>query len=83
MFSRHVVGALVAIVAASVTSTAANAQAAPGHFEWRSTLQPGPRAPLTAPRRVWVESANAPSTVSQPGARPLDSASPCPPPPRS
>lgn len=31
-----------------------------GHYEWRSSPQLGPRAPLRAPMRVWV-----PSQVAQ------------------
>ncbi|MDB5711680.1 MAG: hypothetical protein JWL96_3750 [Sphingomonas bacterium] len=27
-----------------------------GHFEWRNTASAGPRAPLSAPQRVWISS---------------------------
>ena len=54
-----------AIVAASISAfTVAPAFAlgdaaspAQGHYEWQRAPQSGPRAPLQAPRRVWVPDA--------------------------
>lgn len=50
-------GALALLSAAPALAESPDA-AAPrqGHFEWRSTASTGPRAPLTAPQRVWVSS---------------------------
>lgn len=50
-------GAIVLLSAAPALAGSLN-QTAPGqgHFEWRNTASAGPRAPLTAPRRVWVSS---------------------------
>ncbi|MGL4302935.1 MAG: hypothetical protein ACRCS5_09545 [Sphingomonas sp.] len=54
-----------AVIAASISAFtlapafaqgAASGQAQ-GHYEWQRTPQYGPRAPLTAPRRVWVPDA--------------------------
>lgn len=49
-----------ALAAASILPAAAQAAdqpAASGHYEWRAQPQFGPRAPLAAPRRVWVADA--------------------------
>lgn len=35
----------------------APAPSAQGHYEWRQSPNYGPRAPFTAPRRVWVPDA--------------------------
>jgi hypothetical protein len=43
-----------AIAPASAQGSASSGQ---GHYEWRSAPQYGPRAPLQAPRRVWVSDA--------------------------
>jgi hypothetical protein len=48
-----------ALGAALIASAAAYAADAPqksgsGHYEWRQVPQFGPKAPLTAPQRVWV-----------------------------
>ncbi len=47
-----------ALAAATILPAAAQAadQSAPvsGHYEWRVQPQFGPRAPLAAPRRVWI-----------------------------
>ena len=84
MSHHFVVGALgVAVVIASSASAAANPQTPSGHFEWRSTAQPGPRAPITAPRRVWIASPNDPSATRQPQSMPRNRATPCPPPHKS
>lgn len=59
---------IVAGVAALLAATSASASPPPkgGHFEWRSSAQaPGPRAPIAAPRRVWVSS---PIATSDAGA---------------
>lgn len=55
---------IVAGVAALLAATSAPASpvAKDGHYEWRSSAQaPGPRAPIAAPRRVWVSSPGATS----------------------
>ncbi|WP_372851666.1 hypothetical protein [Sphingomonas sp.] len=57
----------MAIVAAAALLSATPALASPaqattpdqGHFEWRAAPQAGPRAPIAAPRRVWVGSPSA------------------------
>lgn len=50
--------AMMAALALGVTSTSAFASTvslmAGGHYEWHQSYQPGPRAPLAAPQRVWV-----------------------------
>jgi hypothetical protein len=54
-----------AVIAASISAfTIAPAFAqgdavtsAQGHYEWRRAPQSGPRAPLQAPRRVWIPDA--------------------------
>jgi hypothetical protein len=56
---------VAAIVAASISAfTIAPAFArgdaasqAQGHYEWQRAPQSGPRAPLQAPRRVWIPDA--------------------------
>lgn len=84
MSNHFVVGALgVAAALASSASIAAVPQTPSGHFEWRPTAQSGPRAPLTAPRRVFIASPNAPSATRQPQSIPRNPATPCPPPHKS
>jgi hypothetical protein len=57
---------VVAGVAALLAATSASPAPKDGHFEWRSSAQaPGPRAPIAAPRRVWVSS---PAATSDAGA---------------
>jgi hypothetical protein len=53
-------------VSSLVAATPALAQpsANDGHYEWRSTVQPGPRSPVSAPQRVWVGTAMMPTTTS-------------------
>lgn len=51
-----------AIIAASISAFSiapafAQGDATQGHYEWRQAPQYGPRAPLQAPRRVWVPDA--------------------------
>ena len=47
--------AVLALGAASTVAFAADSGARPGgHYEWRQVPQFGPKAPMTAPRRVWV-----------------------------
>lgn len=46
------------IIASAFTFTSAFAQGGAdcmGHYEWRSAPQYGPRAPMQAPKRVWVQ----------------------------
>jgi hypothetical protein len=62
--SHHFLVGALGVAAASLGGASAAAQTLPGHFEWRSTVPPGPRAPLTAPRRVWID--NRPSDQGQP-----------------
>jgi opacity protein-like surface antigen len=51
----------LAVVSAVLVSSAALAAPlpAPGHFEWRSASQTGPRAAPVAPHRVWIADASA------------------------
>ena len=53
--------ATLAVLALGITSTAAfaaDSDSRPGgHYEWRQVPQFGPKAPLTAPHRVWVPDA--------------------------
>ena len=50
--------AVLALGAASTAAFAADSgQPMGGHYEWRQVPQAGPKAPLTAPRRVWVPDA--------------------------
>lgn len=53
-------------VSSLVAATPALAQpsANDGHYEWRSTVQPGPRSPVSAPQRVWVGTTMMPTTTS-------------------
>lgn len=46
----------LAITAPAFAQGAASSQAQ-GHYEWQRAPQYGPRAPLQAPRRVWVPDA--------------------------
>ena len=47
--------AVLALGAASTAAFAADSSARPGgHYEWRQVPQFGPKAPMAAPRRVWV-----------------------------
>jgi len=53
-------GAIVLLSAAPALAASLNEPASQqGHFEWRNTASAGPRAQLTAPRRVWVSSGSA------------------------
>ncbi len=58
MNSLRFVAATFAALSLAGAAGAAFAQApagtSAGHYEWRSVPQYGPRAPLTAPQRVWV-----------------------------
>lgn len=50
--------AVLALSAASTAAFAENSDRRPGgHYEWHQVPQFGPKAPLTAPRRVWVPDA--------------------------
>lgn len=49
--------AIVAVSSASASPINAENQKQAGHWEWRSGPSYGPRAPVTAPRRVWVADA--------------------------
>ncbi len=50
--------AVLALGTASTAAFAADSDAPKGgHYEWRQVPQFGPKAPLTAPRRVWVPDA--------------------------
>lgn len=44
-------------VASPALAQDAPAASAQGHYEWRQSPNYGPRAPFTAPRRVWVPDA--------------------------
>lgn len=66
MSSFHVVAIVAAIVSFVSGANAASAQtdlASTGHYAWRQVAQFGPRAPLPAPRRIWVP-AGAKATMS-------------------
>ncbi len=54
MKAKFVVAAVVAAFSFAGAASAAPADASTGHYEWRAASQHGPRAPLTAPQRVWV-----------------------------
>jgi hypothetical protein len=56
-----VLAGVAALLAA--TSATASAMTDGGRYEWRPGVQtPGPRAPIAAPRRVWVPSMMASNT---------------------
>lgn len=63
MRTLKIAAAIVAASASAFTFAPAFAQnSAPdarpgGHYEWRQMPQFGPKAPMTAPRRVWVPDA--------------------------
>lgn len=44
-------------ITAPVFAQDASTSGARGHYEWRQSPNYGPRAPFTAPRRVWVPDA--------------------------
>jgi hypothetical protein len=47
--------AVLALGAVSTAAFATDSDARPGgHYEWHQVPQHGPKAPLTAPQRVWV-----------------------------
>ena len=46
-----------AISAFTIAPAFAQGEASQGHYEWQQTPQYGPRAPLQAPKRVWVPDA--------------------------
>lgn len=57
-----IVAAIVAASISAFTIAPAFAQGdaagpAQGHYEWQRAPQSGPRAPLQAPRRIWVPDA--------------------------
>jgi hypothetical protein len=57
MKTFKIAAALVAASTSAFTIAPAFAQGHPagqGHYEWRQAAQYGPRAPLQAPKRVWV-----------------------------
>jgi hypothetical protein len=56
MKTKHFVAAMAAFLSFAGVAYAAPApvDASTGHYEWRQTPSYGPRAPLAAPRRVWV-----------------------------
>lgn len=60
MSNRIVAGALgvaaLLVAAPALASTPPAAAPGQGHFEWRAGTQASPRAPLSAPRRVWIPS---------------------------
>lgn len=63
MKTLKIAAAIVAASASAFTFAPAFAQDAAsdarpgGHYEWRQVPQFGPKAPLTAPRHVWVPDA--------------------------
>lgn len=46
-----------AISAFTIAPAVAQGDASQGHYEWQQAPQYGPRAPLQAPKRVWVSDA--------------------------
>jgi hypothetical protein len=46
-----------ALVSASPALASTDGPPRAGHYEWQAGTAAGPRAPLAAPRRVWVSSA--------------------------
>jgi hypothetical protein len=50
----YLAAALAAATILPAAAQAADQPATSGHYEWRVQPQFGPRAPLAAPRRVWV-----------------------------
>jgi hypothetical protein len=62
MKTFKIVAAVIAASISAFTIAPAFAQStassqAQGHYEWQRAPQSGPRAPLQAPRRVWVPDA--------------------------
>lgn len=58
----HIFAFRAALAAALMTgagSGTAFAQAASGHWAWKTAPQAGPRAPFPAPKRIWVVDAVA------------------------
>jgi hypothetical protein len=63
--------AALSSLALSTTASAADPQPSHGHYEWRQGPQFGPRAPLTAPRRIWVnDEPTAPAEIAPADAMP-------------
>ncbi|MES2290916.1 MAG: hypothetical protein V4530_14370 [Pseudomonadota bacterium] len=61
MKTFNIAAAIVAATVSALTFSPAFAQASAtsssqGHYEWRAAPQFGPRAPLQAPKRVWISS---------------------------
>lgn len=58
MTTRLFAAVLGASALVSASPALASTQATPraGHFAWQAGTAAGPRAPLAAPRRVWVSS---------------------------
>ncbi len=56
MKTFHLVAAVAVVLPFAGAAYAASApvDASAGHYEWRQTPSYGPRAPLAAPRRIWV-----------------------------
>lgn len=57
MKTLKIAAAIIAASASTFTFAPAFAQegaSGTGHYEWRSAPQYGPRAPMQAPKRVWV-----------------------------
>ncbi|AOH87116.1 hypothetical protein AWL63_23360 (plasmid) [Sphingomonas panacis] len=54
MKTKYVVAAVAAAFSFAGAASAAPADGSTGHYEWRQAPSYGPRAPLAAPRRVWV-----------------------------
>jgi hypothetical protein len=50
----YIAAALAAAVPLPAAAQTADQATASGHYEWQATQQPGPRAPLAAPHRVWL-----------------------------
>ena len=47
----------IAAIVGMTNAQAATTMSGAGHYEWRIVNQrPGPRAPIVAPRRVWISS---------------------------
>lgn len=57
--------AALSTLALSTTAFAADTQPSHGHYEWRQAPQFGPRAPLAAPRRIWVSDVPAAAQMAQ------------------
>ncbi len=50
-----IIAAVAAAFSVPTAAMAAEATNTSGHYEWRAAPQNGPRAPLRAPVRIWVD----------------------------